>query len=293
MDWIWFTPGLVVNVPADGELTQARFVIFARGPDPGNNPENNLANIYGYPMTFHVWTDGVEGGADSFDKNPHGDAVPGHIYITVNQQFTTGFITVEPFGTTGPVSVPDMFTTFLVTIDLSSFNIALQGDTEYVMGIFQDNDSNFITGGGFFRISASRATGFEDVFQTNLDTGLPEYNPGYVDSQHEFGYEQLAGSFTLAPLLVGDYDFDGAVDGADFLKWQRSLGTNDSTADGDDSGLLDGADLVIWEDHFGEGAAAAANTAVPEPPGAILLIIGLAALRQCSRHTPCAVTVLE
>jgi hypothetical protein len=139
----WNTPGLVVNVPEDGELAQARFVIFARGVALA--PENNLANIYGYPMEFHVWTDGVEVGPDSFDENPRGGAVTGHVDIDVNTS-TASFITVEPFGITGPVSDPDMFTTFLVTIDLSSFNIALEGGTQYVMGLIQDNEPNFYWG---------------------------------------------------------------------------------------------------------------------------------------------------
>ena len=68
-----------MNAPVDGELTQARFVIFAR--DPLNQPKNNLANIYGYPMEFHVWTDGVEGGADSFDENPQGLAALGSVLL--------------------------------------------------------------------------------------------------------------------------------------------------------------------------------------------------------------------
>jgi hypothetical protein len=105
------TPGLVVDVPEDGEMTQARFVIFAL--NGLNLPENNLANIYGFPMEFHVWTDGIEVGADSFDENPQGLSVPGHLDIDVNTP-TTSNITVAPFGVTGPPQNPNAFTTFLV-----------------------------------------------------------------------------------------------------------------------------------------------------------------------------------
>jgi len=77
----WDTPGLVVSVPEDGKLSQARFVIFAR--NSANDPENSLANIYGYPMEFHVWTDGIQGGTDSFSQNPQGLAVAGHIQFDV------------------------------------------------------------------------------------------------------------------------------------------------------------------------------------------------------------------
>jgi hypothetical protein len=179
-----------VTAPQDGKLTEARFVIFARGV--GLAPENNLANIYGYPMDFHVWTDGVEGGADSFDLNPRASQVPGHVDIEVNTP-SESFITVVPFGQTGPVNE---FTTFLVTVDLSSFNLELEGGNQYVMGLIQDSN-NFITGDGFFRISASRATGFEDVFRA-WNTN-PALRPGYLKSQLGNTFEQYAGAFIMEP----------------------------------------------------------------------------------------------
>ena len=226
-----------MNAPVDGELTQARFVIFAR--DPLNQPENNLANIYGYPMEFHVWTDGVEGGADSFDLNPQGLNVTGHIDIDVNSA-TASFITLVPFGQTGP---SNEFTTFLLTVDLSSFSIELESGNQYVVGLIQDNAGNFITGGGFYRISGSRATGFEDVFRA-FNTN-PALRPGYVKSQLGNSFEQYAGSFTLGN---GDYDGDDDVDGLDFLEWQRNYGQAVAAAqDSNGDGIADGKDLAIWE----------------------------------------------
>ncbi|MBL9162806.1 MAG: PQQ-dependent sugar dehydrogenase [Planctomycetaceae bacterium] len=61
----------------------------------------------------------------------------------------------------------------------------------------------------------------------------------------------------------GDYDYDGDADGADFLKWQRTLGsTTDLTADGDRSRIVDVADLNAWKSAFSSPAApAAASTA--------------------------------
>jgi hypothetical protein len=164
----WGTPGLVLNAHEDGELSEARFVVFAR--NSANQPENNLANIYGYPMELHLWTDGIVGGVDSFDENPQGIAAPSHIDVDINSS-TQSFVTIVPFGHTGPVSDPDMFTTYLVTADLSTFDIALEDGREYVVGIIQD-ENNFITGGGFYRLSASQATGFEDVFRDSNKTSL-------------------------------------------------------------------------------------------------------------------------
>ncbi|QEG36415.1 PQQ-dependent sugar dehydrogenase [Bythopirellula goksoeyrii] len=52
----------------------------------------------------------------------------------------------------------------------------------------------------------------------------------------------------------GDYDYDGDVDGRDFLQWQRSFGsTSDLSADGDRSRIVEGNDLGIWQSAYGSG----------------------------------------
>jgi hypothetical protein len=48
----------------------------------------------------------------------------------------------------------------------------------------------------------------------------------------------------------GDYDGDGVVSGADFLKWQRDFGSApglEPFADGDNNGVVDAFDLEIWK----------------------------------------------
>ncbi len=75
------------------------------------------------------------------------------------------------------------------------------------------------------------------------------------------------------PLLSGDFDSDGDVDGADFLTWQQGFG-----------GAYGASDLTDWENNFGStGAAIAAAGAVPEPSSCVLLLmatVGLAFVRQ-------------
>jgi hypothetical protein len=58
--------------------------------------------------------------------------------------------------------------------------------------------------------------------------------------------------------LEADYTQDGAVDGADFLKWQRALGSHDLTVDRDNNGVSDAADLDAWLNRFAEAPSAAA-----------------------------------
>ena len=69
-------------------------------------------------------------------------------------------------------------------------------------------------------------------------------------------------------VVLSDFDDNGAVDGADFLRWQRGFGTTPATllagnADGDSD--VDADDLLHWQAEFGAAADGAPLFAVPEP----------------------------
>ena len=58
------------------------------------------------------------------------------------------------------------------------------------------------------------------------------------------------------PLVQGDFDGDGDVDGRDFLIWQRGFGAEQLTAsaadgDADADRDVDAADLTIWKNNYG------------------------------------------
>jgi hypothetical protein len=76
--------------------------------------------------------------------------------------------------------------------------------------------------------------------------------------------------------LGADADFNGVVDGGDFLELQRQMG-----ADSPPSGLIDGFDRLL-----AESALAPAAGAVPEP-GAIsiaAMVVGIIAVRRLRRY---------
>jgi T5SS/PEP-CTERM-associated repeat protein len=101
-----------------------------------------------------------------------------------------------------------------------------------------------------------------------------------------YDYENDAVTVSLlpSPPLSGDFDLDGAVDGADFLAWQRQLGSTvdpvGAGADGNADGTVDGADLSLWQQGFaGDGTAPpTVQTAVPEPSVGALVLVGLLGL---------------
>ena len=94
----------------------------------------------------------------------------------------------------------------------------------------------------------------------------------------------FGGKLTALPEYFGDYDENGAVDGDDFLLWQRGLGNAatppGSGADGDLSGAIDAGDLAVWQSNFGQSNSVSAPPldAVPEPSAAVLALVGLASL---------------
>jgi hypothetical protein len=93
----------------------------------------------------------------------------------------------------------------------------------------------------------------------------------------------FGGRLTALPDYLSDYDEDGVVDGRDFLVWQREFGSAaapaGSGADGDLSGTIDAGDLAVWQTNFGQYNPMPAPTmrAVPEPTGASIILLGLAA----------------
>ncbi len=223
---VWATPGMVVDlsgivdVSETGILAEMKTVIFAF--DINASPENVLANVEGLEMDFHLWSEGIFGGpgSDSFEANAVGAAVPGHTLIEVNR-LGASFITVEEFGITGPGGNPSMFTTFLVTVDLSSFEIELEGDQEYVVAITNPGGKNFVTGGGTFRHIYSSSTGFEDLYQ-QFDTPIGDL-PGFVSSQHGFAQEQFAGFVSIDVPVLGDMNGDDTVTLADVPWFVQAL----------------------------------------------------------------------
>ncbi|MCH7752904.1 MAG: PEP-CTERM sorting domain-containing protein [Planctomycetes bacterium] len=78
-------------------------------------------------------------------------------------------------------------------------------------------------------------------------------------------------SVELISTFAGDFDFDGDVDGDDFLLWQLG-GSPDP---------LSQSDLADWEANYdmGFGPLSGSSATVPEPATFMMLLIGMLALQ--------------
>ena len=82
--------------------------------------------------------------------------------------------------------------------------------------------------------------------------------------------------------LHGDYDNNGAVDGGDFLVWQRRVGSAAGSLPNDPTGVAIGPEqLDAWKSNF--GASTGGLLAVPEPFAGVLWLVGCFAVLQPGR----------
>ncbi|HMO83571.1 MAG TPA: hypothetical protein PKC18_01490 [Lacipirellulaceae bacterium] len=86
---------------------------------------------------------------------------------------------------------------------------------------------------------------------------------------------QLAsGTLSVVAGLPGDFNFDGRVDGADFLLWQR----------GQSPAAMSAGDLTAWRNHFGTSSTAAVTAAVPEPATGLAALVFVVVASSATRR---------
>jgi glucose/arabinose dehydrogenase len=151
---------------------------------------------------------------------------------------------------------------------------------------------------------------------TNIDS-LMNPDPGLAQFPVSFG-EDAVGNLYVAyfisgtvhriatnQLLRGDFDADGDVDNADYLKWRAGFGATNPNpgSDGTGNAVLDGGDYVAWRKNLGAsvhaGAVAGSAAAVPEPASVLnsgqlltMLAIGPLFVRRRQRTTIAMFSVL-
>ena len=96
---------------------------------------------------------------------------------------------------------------------------------------------------------------------------------------------QLYSHGVLSVLSSADFNGDSIVSGADLASWKGGFGaTGNAThtqGDADGDGDADGADFLTWQRQLGSAApAVSANAPVPEPATSLLVIVAAVGIRR-------------
>jgi hypothetical protein len=130
---------------------------------------------------------------------------------------------------------------------------------------------------------AAGATGAYGFFARLTAPGLEPSNPVLIALNHSLDADSFQGGaieINAAARLPGDFDGNDRVDGADFLVWQRTVGSPSAlAADATLDDVVDAADLAIWREGIGDvyqepmATPVAAN--VPEPSAVAIGVVGV------------------
>ncbi len=114
------------------------------------------------------------------------------------------------------------------------------------------------------------------------------YNPSAAGNDLRFQYSLTNGTIArsavnyITSVVDADFNNSGAVDGSDFLIWQRNVGVSsgatNAQGDTDGNGAVNGTDLANWRTRYGLPSASASAAAIPEPATTALVITAAACL---------------
>lgn len=134
--------------------------------------------------------------------------------------------------------------------------------------------SKSATGRELWRTDGTRITLVSDIRPGNSNSNvgnLLNVNGNLYFTANDGAHgEELWVVRQQAAIERGDYNLNNVVDGADFLKWQRTFGSSEQSADGDSDGTVDIGDLDVWLDNYGLPESASTQSGVAAAVTAIM-----------------------
>ena len=217
---------------------------------------------------------------------PDGSIVTGNIVYS-GTRVNNLLLQVDP--ATGQAALRN---TSQTTASIDGYDIA-SASSSLVVGTWNSLDDQNAAGGDWRESDAlsSRLAELKATSATTLapgasfDLGHPFSVAGNRDLAFSFlqsaNSTATTGAVIYAPIVAGDYNFNGIVDAGDYNIWRDHLGQVFALANRDpaNSGVINAADYTFWKSHFGmtssgSGSGASSSSVVPEPASWLLLGIG-------------------
>ncbi|MEO0530621.1 MAG: glycosyl hydrolase [Planctomycetota bacterium] len=157
----------------------------------------------------------------------------------------------------------------------STLAVGLDGSTLSVLGTAELNDATLAVSS-----PSPVAAGMTfDLFDwTNSSGDFGDLQLPALEGGAAWFVANLTTTGELASVIAGDFNGDGAVDATDYTVWRdnQAASVNPwSPGDANGDGAINAADHAIWVTNF--GAVPALSTAVPEPAGLLVALLGMAA----------------
>ena len=193
--------------------------------------------------------------------------------------FTSGVDVLD--GNSTPPGLNDNQLKFVTPLDLFRFtsrSIGPGGGIGVIDWTGDDTDKYFSADGGLTPLANfSNGTTFEEGhWQDDAGIGIMDPTAGVGEllkiSDMDLRAMDVIGYNRIAAALPGDFNFNGAVDAADYVAWRKASGTQ--------------ASYDVWRAHFGQNASSGLGSitgvAVPEPTALLQLVslAGVAAVRR-------------
>lgn len=248
------------------------------GPINGTTVGNRDIGLAPVSIGNPVATDQPFGQAASDDYSfeyvtSDGELQEGLVEVTGLNLINNLLLTIDP--TTGEAELKNSSTS---TLQFRGYSIlSASGSLKPGAGDWNSLADQGVTG---VEEANPKPTDLSELISEDADT--LELAPGATfllgDLFDTSGIQDLELEFVVAAGSDGDFDEDGDVDGADFLEWQRTIGTAGALADWNtnygSSGGSGGAGMQILAGVVLEstvGAAVATSLAVPEPSSLVIL----------------------
>ena len=124
------------------------------------------------------------------------------------------------------------------------------------------------------------------------DADIAAFAAGFDPVSQTLSSSAAFDNFIIRDGIPGDYDADGDVDNADYVRWRSEFGTTETPghgSDGNSDGSVDAADYVVWRINRGLSlfpTSGLGSAVVPEPASLVMGLLAalLASIGARSRH---------